>query len=348
MDKKRRFERFLERATEAHGDKFDYSLCEYSTAKIKVKIICPQHGEFFQTPDKHLAKHSKGCPKCWDDLRPTISRNNIKKAKKYKRFKPSRLPLTEEQVLKRFRDKFGDKYSYEFGDFKGLSLSKIQITCPVHGVHENIAQAHLISGTGCPKCGAEKSTCSNTQNYDFIVDQLTEKYSSFYEYPDSNRLNYKNKRSKIEIVCPKHGPFTKSAQKHLGGQACWPCKVEELIRKNLLIGGYSEQLFKERPELSNLAASIYFIKIGEFYKVGITRIKVENRISAIKSKAKIKNSKILFTQEGALKDCFLLEQAILNEFTKYRIYEPWSSELFSKNVLGKKGFEGFKKKHQLL
>lgn len=35
---------------------------EYKQNKVKVNIICPVHGSFFQTPNSHLNGH--GCRKC--------------------------------------------------------------------------------------------------------------------------------------------------------------------------------------------------------------------------------------------------------------------------------------------
>jgi len=49
-------------ATKIHGNKYDYSLVEYKNNKTKVKIICPIHGIFEQTPNCHL--RLQGCPKC--------------------------------------------------------------------------------------------------------------------------------------------------------------------------------------------------------------------------------------------------------------------------------------------
>ena len=34
-----------------HGDKYDYSLVEYVHNKLKVKIICNEHGIFEQKPE---------------------------------------------------------------------------------------------------------------------------------------------------------------------------------------------------------------------------------------------------------------------------------------------------------
>ena len=53
---------FLERVKTVHGDNYDYSLTKYRGIKTKIKIICPEHGEFEQTPDNHLNGH--GCPYC--------------------------------------------------------------------------------------------------------------------------------------------------------------------------------------------------------------------------------------------------------------------------------------------
>lgn len=55
-------EEFIEKAREVHGDKYDYSQVEYINSKTKVCIICPKHGEFWQTPQNHLAGYD--CIKC--------------------------------------------------------------------------------------------------------------------------------------------------------------------------------------------------------------------------------------------------------------------------------------------
>ena len=53
---------FLERAHEVHGDKYDYSKVEYVNRQKKVCIICPKHGEFYQSPESHVQGH--GCIRC--------------------------------------------------------------------------------------------------------------------------------------------------------------------------------------------------------------------------------------------------------------------------------------------
>ena len=45
-----------------HKNKYEYSKTEYRKSLQKVCIICPEHGEFWQTPAGHLS--GKGCPIC--------------------------------------------------------------------------------------------------------------------------------------------------------------------------------------------------------------------------------------------------------------------------------------------
>lgn len=55
-------EQFINESVETHGNKYDYSNAEYINANTKICIICPEHGEFWQTPNEHL--RGKGCPCC--------------------------------------------------------------------------------------------------------------------------------------------------------------------------------------------------------------------------------------------------------------------------------------------
>lgn len=55
-------EEFVTKARLVHGDKYDYSKVIYSNNKTKVIITCDKHGDFLQTPNKHLL--GRGCPQC--------------------------------------------------------------------------------------------------------------------------------------------------------------------------------------------------------------------------------------------------------------------------------------------
>lgn len=55
-------EEFIEKSKTVHGDKYDYSHSIYINGCHKVKIICPDHGCFFQIARVHTK--GSGCPKC--------------------------------------------------------------------------------------------------------------------------------------------------------------------------------------------------------------------------------------------------------------------------------------------
>lgn len=73
-------ELFIEKAKAIHGDKYDYSKVIYINSTTKVCIVCPIHGEFWQTPSMHL--RGNGCSICREsslerDIRTWLLQNQI-------------------------------------------------------------------------------------------------------------------------------------------------------------------------------------------------------------------------------------------------------------------------------
>ena len=60
--KKKSIEQFIDEANIVHNNKYNYTKVDYKNAYTKIKIICPEHGEFEQTPNAHLK--GEGCPTC--------------------------------------------------------------------------------------------------------------------------------------------------------------------------------------------------------------------------------------------------------------------------------------------
>lgn len=123
-------EQFIERAKSIHGDKYDYSKTEYANFKTKVCITCLIHGDFLQSPHKHLIGH--GCPLCG----------------KARRADKKRLPTNE--FIRRARSVHGDKYDYSKVKYITQKY-KVSIICPVHGEFWQTPDSHT-RGIGCPEC----------------------------------------------------------------------------------------------------------------------------------------------------------------------------------------------------
>lgn len=328
---KKRFDYFLQRAKKLHNNKFDYSKFIYVSAKTKGIIICPIHGEFSQNPDKHLGKDTKGCQKCWFEIRnemlQTIERT-------------PRAIMSKDEFLKRCFNKYGDRFKYDLTNYNGLTKNKINVICSIHGEFSILPCNHILkTSEGCQKCGRVRASKNKTRSYDDFLIKSNQIHKYKYIYSEENNNTYKNKKSIVKIICKEHGEFKKKAQKHIAGQGCFRCKIDELIKNNTLCGGYCENLFEKKPFLKDKKSYLYYLKIndGELYKIGITTKEVSDRINSLKSisKGNIKKVEIISQKEYTLYDSFTIEQKILVDFIEFRKVTFWSGELFTKNIYNK-------------
>jgi very-short-patch-repair endonuclease len=65
---------FISKSTKVHSKKYQYDSTDYKNLLTKVKIVCPEHGPFVQTPKAHL--RGQGCPDC-----ANLVRSNLQKSK---------------------------------------------------------------------------------------------------------------------------------------------------------------------------------------------------------------------------------------------------------------------------
>ena len=195
--KKLTLESFLERSKKIHNNKYDYSKVEYVNAKTKVCIICPKHGEFWQTPDNHLK--GKGCAYC----------AKIKK-------------LTTKEFIKRAKEVHDNKYDYSKVEYVNTH-KKVCIICPKHGEFWQTPANHLL-GRGCKVCVGNSYSYSTKE----WVEKAKEIHNDEYDY---SKVEYINSKTKVCIICPKHGEFMMLPNNHLFGQKCPSCRESKLERE---------------------------------------------------------------------------------------------------------------------
>ena len=126
-----------EKARKIHGDKYDYSKVEYVDSATKVCIICPKHGEFWQTPNKHL--NGRGCYYCGREKTVSSIFSNTK------------------EFIEKARKIHGDKYDYSKVEYKH-NQKKVCIICPEHGEFWQTPNNHIGASNkcGCPRCKMSK------------------------------------------------------------------------------------------------------------------------------------------------------------------------------------------------
>ena len=194
-------ESFIEAAQAVHGERYDYPQVEYSSHKAYITIICADHGPFVQSPTNHLA--GKGCPKCGKLVRAEARRK------------------TTEQFIARATAIHGDRYDYSKVLYVAAK-NKVTIICPEHGEFEQTPANHC-TGYGCHECGGNKPL-----TLDRFIERANKIHKGRYDY---SRVEFKNVESKVEIICPDHGPFLQRLMSHLRGFGCDRCGRVETAKK---------------------------------------------------------------------------------------------------------------------
>ena len=198
MPKKLSTEEFIDRSIQKHGNRYDYSKVNYINAKTKIHIICKTHGSFLQNPFDHL--YGKGCPKCKTEILKNFNR------------------LDTKEFIKRAINIHKNKYDYSKVNYIN-SITKVCIICKKHGEFWQTPNNHLRKRT-CPKCANKIRNINNIKSKENFI-QESKKIHGKYDY---SKINYIDRRTKIEIVCPKHGSFWQTPDKHLNQkQGCPKC-----------------------------------------------------------------------------------------------------------------------------
>ena len=152
-------EEFIENAKKVHGDKYDYSKVNYINGQVKVCIICPEHGEFWQAPNKHILR-KQGCPHCSGNARKTL-----------------------EEFVKESNIMHHNEYDYSKTVYK-CNNKPVIITCPIHGDFLQRPKDHL-NGQGCPHC---KQSKIEKEISDFLYSNNIS-FKSQYKYDETNSKN---------------------------------------------------------------------------------------------------------------------------------------------------------------
>lgn len=203
----------IKKFIELHSDSFDYSRVKYVNMITKICIICPMHGEFWQTPGNHLK--GKGCKKC---------ANN-------------KLSILKTHSTIEFIEKAINIYGYRFDYSKVIYINaktKVCIICKQHGEFWQTPDNHL-SGYGCSLCGDNNSSLKQRSTKEVFVQKAINIHGNKNDY---SNVEYINNYTKVSVTCltDDHGEFWVTPNNHLRGKGCPICKASkgELAIKSVL------------------------------------------------------------------------------------------------------------------
>jgi hypothetical protein len=201
---------FIKRARAAHGNKYSYP-GSYTDSNTRIRIRCPIHGEFEQVAATHLS--GRGCRKCGTLKIAAFHSSN------------------HAEFLRKARQKHGNRYRYP--ETYERATKHINVECRKHGIFAVTPNNHL-RGNGCPRCQAETAAERNRSSHEDFLRKARAVHGSRFKYPD----RYSAAIEPLKIICPDHGPFSQTPNKHLAGQGCPRCmeslgerKVTRLLEK---------------------------------------------------------------------------------------------------------------------
>ena len=312
----------IEKFKAIHGNKYDYSKVEYRNTHEKVCIICPEHGEFWQTPHNHLK--GRGCQKC----------AKINSAKK------RRLQVSD--FINKARKIHNDKYDYSKVEYVN-SQTPVCITCPEHGEFWQTPSNHL-KGKGCLKCSYIKRKKSQTYTAEEFIKKAKLAHSNKYDY---SKVEYVNSQTPVCIICPEHGEFWQEPASHLSGCGCPFCAgnakltTETFIKKAKEIHGNKYDYSKVEYINSQTPVCIICPEHGEFWQIPNNHLSKKYdcpKCNAVISKKEkevadfiktLTNEKIIENDKNVIKpfelDLYIPSLSLAIEFDGLR----WHSEEFN-------------------
>ncbi len=122
---------FVDKAVGVHGNSYDYSKAVYVTSHTKLIIQCKKHGDFTQRPNDHL--QGNGCPQCKYEKIASMKRHNV------------------DTFIKKAKEVHGNVYDYKDVVYVN-AVTKVKITCSLHGTFTQTPDKHISGRTACPQC----------------------------------------------------------------------------------------------------------------------------------------------------------------------------------------------------
>lgn len=158
---------FVQKAREVHGDAYDYSKVVMNGTNNKVDIICPRHGVFQQTPNKHLSGHGCNHPECVQErrakLRGAKSADDSKPGGGHHGGKPA---MTTGAFVQQAVALYGDKYDYSMSNVVSRK-QKVLVKCNACGTVFEMSPDNHLRGQGCTNrdCLNSRRVATNRMKY---------------------------------------------------------------------------------------------------------------------------------------------------------------------------------------
>lgn len=153
--------------------------------------------------------------------------------------------LTTQEFIARARKAHNGFYLYDKTVYVNMR-TKVIVTCPKHGDYSIFPQNHM-KGHPCFRCKSESHSGLITKDLGQFLIEAREVHGDKYDY---SQVVYNGYRTKVVILCPKHGSFSQKPVKHtVRGRGCPKCGQETSVgeeRIREILSGMGEDFIREK------------------------------------------------------------------------------------------------------
>ena len=151
------FEEFAARVEKAYNGRISVVEETYTGIRKEVTAYCNVHKIYFKALARNLERGHVNCPEC-----SKIKRQEINKSK----------VISFSEMLKRFREAYGDKFSYDESSYHG-GKELMKVHCNDCGEDFEITPEHHLkyNNGGCPNCHKTKIVKCSKCGKDMVVDR---------------------------------------------------------------------------------------------------------------------------------------------------------------------------------
>lgn len=230
MSKKITYNDFIIKCKEKYKDNIDLSYIKaegFDYTNRKELFYCNKHKQFISlVPKMLLWKRSDKviCEQCSKEY-------HRQQCKSKSHIKTSKIIYNKQNLLSKIDNECNSNIIVKLADniiYKKDDI--IECFCKEHG-NFNITIKQLLKRKYlCSKCKQININNKNIQNgikrrkENFITDAIKQ-HGDYYDY---SNIKFDGKLSKVEIICPEHGPFWMMPSLHLRGEGCNQCNKIKL------------------------------------------------------------------------------------------------------------------------
>lgn len=209
--------------------------------------------------------------------------------------------------------KLKELYPHLLFDMRKYTTQNTNITyyCKRHKHLHNQTPANMFNNKQCKFCKAE--------NKSHVIKRIEQASPGKYLLRD---IKYFNTSTPVTVICKKHGPFNMCPHDLMRGRGCQECGREA--------SAWHRTTYQDKKTI------LYYIKVDNLYKVGITRQSVKRRYKS-EQHLSIETIQEWEFSNGAL--AFDLERAIIkkarsSKYTGFPVFKRGGdSELFTTDIL---------------